>query len=244
MLRISLILTIAVALGAIAISEFVVRPHVRSIIASRDKNRQDFQREQSAHRDTKASLEMASADLEKKEKLLSDTKAQFAGANAKATEQERRATALQSELAKATQELGAAKADLAAWAGLPPVDQIKPLFAEAKRLRVENEALRQERDVLIAQWKKRSVPGFPDDNPTLPAGLKGTVVAVDPKFDFVVLDIGALQGVEPRGVLLISREGRLVGKVKVASVKTDTSVANIVPGWKLGELREGDLALY
>lgn len=198
------------------------------------------------HRITKANLETARENLDRNEKVLSETKGQLAAANAKATAQQQRATALQSDLTNAQQELGAAKADLAAWSGLPPVDQIRPLFAEAKRLRIENEALREEKDLLMVVAKRviRIDPFDPDADPVLPAGLKGKVVAVDPKFDFVVLDIGGQQGVEPRGVLLISREGRLVGKVKVASVKSDRSVANIIPGWKLGEIREGDLALY
>jgi hypothetical protein len=74
----------------------------------------------------------------------------------------------------------------------------------------------------------------------LPAGLKGKVVVVDPKWDFVVLDIGDEQGVLQDGELLVSRDGKLVAKVVVRTVQKDRCIANIVPGWKLGDLFEGD----
>jgi hypothetical protein len=74
----------------------------------------------------------------------------------------------------------------------------------------------------------------------LPAGLKGTVMAVDPKWNFVVLNVGEDQGVLPSGELLVSRDGRLVAKVIVSSVQKDRSIANLVPGWQLGDIIEGD----
>ena len=75
------------------------------------------------------------------------------------------------------------------------------------------------------------------------ATIRGKVVAVDPKWSFVVLDVGADQGVKERGVLLVSRNSKLVAKVKVTSVQATRSVANIVPGWKIGELLEGDVVV-
>jgi len=74
----------------------------------------------------------------------------------------------------------------------------------------------------------------------LRADLHGKVLAVDPKWDFVVLDIGEDQGVVSAGELLVSRNGKLVAKVIVRSVEKDRSIANIVPGWKLGDMIEGD----
>ena len=74
----------------------------------------------------------------------------------------------------------------------------------------------------------------------LPADLKGKILVVDPKWDFVVLDIGEDQGVIPDGELLVSRDGKLVAKVVVRSVEKDRCIANIIPGWKLGDVIEGD----
>ena len=74
----------------------------------------------------------------------------------------------------------------------------------------------------------------------LPADLKGKIMVVDPKWDFVVLNIGEDQGVLQDGEMLVSRDGKLVAKVIVRSVQKDRCIANIVPGWKLGEVIEGD----
>ncbi len=75
----------------------------------------------------------------------------------------------------------------------------------------------------------------------LPADLKGKVVEVDPKWDFVVLNIGSDQGVLENGELLISRDSKLVAKVVVRTVYKNSCIANIVPNWKLGEVFEEDM---
>jgi cell shape-determining protein MreC len=63
---------------------------------------------------------------------------------------------------------------------------------------------------------------------------------VDPKWDFVVLNVGENQGVLADGEMLVSRDGKLVAKIVVRSVQRDRSIANLVPGWQLGEIIEGD----
>ena len=80
--------------------------------------------------------------------------------------------------------------------------------------------------------------------PLLPAGTRGKILVVDPKWDFVVLDIGRRQELVENGVLMVSRNGRLVAKIKIVNVQTERSIANVMPGWKLGEIMEGDLVLY
>jgi hypothetical protein len=42
------------------------------------------------------------------------------------------------------------------------------------------------------------------------------------------------------GVLMISRDGKLIGKAKVRRVETGRSIADLLPGWSLAEVREGD----
>ncbi len=74
----------------------------------------------------------------------------------------------------------------------------------------------------------------------LRADLRGKILVVDPKWDFVVLNIGQNQGVLEDGELLVSRDGKLVAKVIVRSIEKDRCIANLVPGWKLGEVIEGD----
>jgi hypothetical protein len=74
----------------------------------------------------------------------------------------------------------------------------------------------------------------------LPATLSGKILVSDPKWDFVVLNIGEEQGVKTDGELLVNRGGKLVAKVIVRSIQKDRAIANVMPGWKLGEVLEGD----
>jgi hypothetical protein len=251
LLRILLIVTILIGIGAIAVSHFVVRPHIQTIIDARNKNLKDYQDEQRSHTKTRGTLKDTQAKLSSTEKALDETKTQLASATTKANEQEARAKGLETDLNKTKQELSAAKADLAAWAALGiPVDQVKAVIAEAKKLRTANEAIEEEKKFLALELKKakdkiQALTGGEDaPDPPLPQGLKGRVVVVDPKFDFVVLDIGSTKGVEPRGVLVVSRNSKLVAKVRVSSVQSDRSIANIIPGWKLDEVMEGDQVFY
>jgi hypothetical protein len=111
---------------------------------------------------------------------------------------------------------------------------IRELEASVTRLHAENQVL------------LRRIAGFEvahiDTTPPLPAGLHGKVLAYDPKWRFIVLDIGQDQGVVPRAELLLSRSGRLVAKVKISRVENDRCIANLLPGFELGEVSEGDVA--
>ena len=77
----------------------------------------------------------------------------------------------------------------------------------------------------------------------LPRSLKCKVLVVDPKWHFVVLNVGEDQGVLESGELLINRHGRLIAKVRVVSVKKERCVADLMPGWQLGDVLEGDSAI-
>ena len=77
----------------------------------------------------------------------------------------------------------------------------------------------------------------------LRADLKGKVLVADPKWNFVVLNVGEDQGVLEFGELLVNRNGRLVAKIVVRSVQKDRSIANVMPGWELGQVMEGDLVI-
>ncbi len=80
----------------------------------------------------------------------------------------------------------------------------------------------------------------PDKPVYLPASLTGKVLVIDPKWNFVVLNIGLDQGVKEYGELLVNRNGKLVAKVIITSAQKNRCVANVMPGWQLGEVMEGD----
>ena len=78
----------------------------------------------------------------------------------------------------------------------------------------------------------------------MPAGLKAKITSVDPKWQFVVLDVGSNKGARQRGVFKVHRGDKLIGKVRVTTVMPDSSIANIMPDWTVDDIREGDQVLY
>jgi multidrug efflux pump subunit AcrA (membrane-fusion protein) len=176
---------------------------------------------------------------------LADSQAAQKKAETLAAAQQKRADDLSDKLAKATQDRDTAQAELAAYkaTGKSP-DEILKLIATIKQDQDTIAAINAEKAVLARNLLR--VQSRLDELITenyvvkLRADLKGQVVVVDPKWDFVVLDIGDEQGVLQDGEMLVSRNGKLVAKVIVRTVEKDRSIANIVPGWKLGEVFEGD----
>jgi hypothetical protein len=71
--------------------------------------------------------------------------------------------------------------------------------------------------------------------------MKGSILVSDPKWNFVVIDIGEDEGLLEHGQLLVSRNGKLVGKISVTSVQKERSIANLMPGWSVAEIMEGDV---
>lgn len=84
----------------------------------------------------------------------------------------------------------------------------------------------------------------PHKKPLLPHGLRGKVMSYDPKYQYVVLDLGKHHGALKDGELMISRDGSLLGKIKITRVEDDYSIANVLQDWKTDEPAEGDLVIY
>ena len=244
-MRISLIVAILAALGAGTLNVLQVRDHINSLISERDDYHTQLTQTQSTLDTTKKDLAKTKSDLADTQQQLADAQTARKKAEDVAAAQQKRADDLSDKLAKATQDRDAAQADLAAYkaTGKSP-QEILQLVAMIKQDEDAISAMNDEKKVLTRtiERQKNQLNELIGTNyvVTLPADLKGKVVVVDPKWDFVVLNIGDDQGVLPDGELLVSRHGKLVAKVVVGTVEKDRCIANIIPGWKLGEVFEGD----
>ncbi len=245
LIKICLIVAIVAGLFAAGLSFVKIKETITTIMADRDQQRTDKETAQKDLADTKTKLDSTTKDLTKTKEELTTTKDSLEKETAKATAQERRANTLAEELNKTKIERDDAQADLAAWKGLGiPVDQIKKLIADLKSAREEREVLIAEKKILqrandVLQTRLNEIL-IVDYKVPLPPGLTGKILAVDPKWDFVVLNVGEKEGVLENGELLVNRSGRLVAKLKIRSVQPDRCIANVLPGWKLGDVMEGD----
>jgi hypothetical protein len=245
LIRISLILAILAALTAGTLNILQVRDKISTLV--NDRNTQRENRIAAENEKDKAKKEQAKAekDLAQVNQELTDAKSEHDKAVATAAAQTKRADELSDKLAKATQEREDAETKLAAYTATGvSVDQVGKLSRALKTAQEAVEIANEEKIVLqraISRLQTRLAKYEGDDTTIrLRADLKGKILVVDPKWDFVVLNIGQNQGVLEDGELLVSREGKLVAKVVVRSVEKDRCIANVVPGWKLGEVIEGD----
>ncbi len=245
MLRICLIIAIVAGLAGGTVSVLQVRQKMIETMNQRDQEKKDKEIAQADAKKTHAELTATQGKLKSTEIKLASTEAELKTVTAKADELDKQKTELTAQLEKTKADRDTALQQLMRWDLLGmTVDQIKQLAIDKKQMTVERDAIAKENKILIQKRNElqAKIDYFfgPDGVPSLPVGLKGKILAVDPKFQFVVLDIGGEQGVIERGEMLVNRNGKMIGKLRIATVDKARCIANILPGWKQAELMEGD----
>jgi len=160
--------------------------------------------------------------------------------------QTQRAEKLSKDLAETLQQRDDARDTLARYkaAGMDP-DEVVYAARQIKQLGASLAAAEEKNKALIVRVQRlvSLVPNIGCGELYMPAALKAKVLSVDPKWRFIVLDAGESRGVLERGELLVSRNGALVGRARVSRVQGDRCIANLMSGWDLGEVMEGDIAI-
>jgi hypothetical protein len=97
-----------------------------------------------------------------------------------------------------------------------------------------------ERSTQVQEGKKRREPGVRR------AGVRGTVLAVNQAYNFVVLNLGARHGVEPNSEMLVLRQGTPIGKIRISSVEPATAIGDIITGSLARgvQVQPGDTLIY
>jgi len=246
LIRISLIVAIVAALAVGALNVFQVRDKIDTLITQRNDYHAERDEARTQLANTRQELAKTKDDLTQTQLDLTNTMTQLTKAEADVKEQTKRAAELSDKLAKTTEERDNAQNKLAAYEATGfTAEQVGGLSKALKSTQAELEAVKEENGVLQRTVSRLNIQlaALVGTNyvVTLRADLKGKIVAVDPKWNFVVLNIGGDQGVLDNGEMLVSRDGKLVAKVIVRSVQKDRSIANIMPGWQLGDVIEGDV---
>ena len=78
------------------------------------------------------------------------------------------------------------------------------------------------------------------------AGVHGTVLAYNQAYNFVVLNLGARNGVEPSSEMLVLRDGTLIGKIRISSVEPATAIGDIMTNSLARgvQVQPGDSVIY
>ena len=109
-----------------------------------------------------------------------------------------------------------------------------------KQLLAEQIRGRQDRSPATAEapQRRRAAPTNP--------GVRGTVLAVNEAYNFVVLSVGGRQGLEPNAEMLVLRSGALIGKIRISSVEPATAIGDIIShSLARGvQVQPGDVVIY
>jgi len=77
-------------------------------------------------------------------------------------------------------------------------------------------------------------------------GVQGRVLAVNQAYNFVVLNLGGRNGVEPQTEMLIVRDGIYIGKIRISSVEPATAIGDIISSTLARgvQVQPGDIVVY
>ena len=132
------------------------------------------------------------------------------------------AAELQAQLDEANEQLEAAEKE-------------KILLADKMRI------LQETSTPSLVESAKPSRPGAAKD-----PGIRGSVLAVNQAYNFVVLSLGGRQGVEPNSEMLVLRGGSLIGKIRISSVEPATAIGDIITSSLARgvQVQPGDTVIY
>ena len=248
--RIFTIIAILAGIGVIVLTQTMLRDHIQGIITERTNNANERDKQKARALKDETILATTSNNLLRTQGTLASTTSDLEKTKGELTSLSGAHERTVADLKKSQDEEKAALQRLEQWRalGITP-EGVKEMADNFEKSKQTLAVAQDEFKILARAYAKatNTIAGFTSEKEyeaPLPMGLKGTVVAVDPKWDFVVLNIGDTKGVLKDGVMKVHRDSKLVGKIKITNVMSDRSIANVVSGWKLDEIREGDEVLY
>ena len=77
-------------------------------------------------------------------------------------------------------------------------------------------------------------------------GIRGSVLAVNQAYNFVVLSLGGRQGVEANSEMLVLRGGSFIAKIRISSVEPATAIGDIITSSLARgvQVQPGDMVVY
>jgi len=172
-----------------------------------------------------------SLNAEKLVKDLASTKSDLDSTNSKLK-------VTQEQLASYTDELK----------GKKPTDlfsEISDLSEKVKVAEGENKLLATAKDKAETELKKlRETEELRRPGATKSISLSGKIVAVNPTWNFVILDLGKNDQMVEGLSMVVYRGEKMIGKVKVVTVDATTSVADLLPGTPAQAIEVGDQVIY
>jgi hypothetical protein len=201
-----------------------------------------------------------------REKELKAREAAVVAANTKLSETRTKAAGTEAELLQTQKEKDALRTKLreneteivqllkrTEEAERMPVAASADLQAQLEDVKKKLETAEREKGLLsdkIRAAQERSIQPEPEKKKRLPAGgspgIRGTVLVVNQAYNFVVLNLGGRQGIEPNTEMLVLRGGSFIGKIRISSVEPATAIGDIITSSLAHgvQVQPGDTVIY
>ena len=248
LIRISLIVAIIAGLAAGAINFFQVKKKIDEVVVQRDTEHNGKVAAETERDQVKTDLAKTEKELDKTKESLAQSEQEKAAAVAQVDTLTSKNSELTDKLGLTIRERDDARANLAAYVatGRQP-QEIANMDKEIKAAQEAFDVSVAEKKIIQKQLAKaqNELDYLRGTNAPIAmrADLKGNVLVTDPKWNFVVLNVGENDDAKLHGEMLVSRDGRLVAKVIITEVQKGRCIANVMPGWQIGEVYEGDTVI-
>jgi multidrug efflux pump subunit AcrA (membrane-fusion protein) len=133
-----------------------------------------------------------------------------------------------------------------------PMPGAGDLQTQLEETRRQLDSAEREKQLLAAKIRStdRGLEAGPQPRPRAAAprnpGLRGTVLAVNQAYNFVVLNLGNRQGVEPNSEMVVLRGGSMIGRIRISSVEPATAIGDIISSSlpRGVQVQPGDIVIY
>lgn len=228
----------------------LVRESAVDAIAARQaaEHRRATQEKELKARET--ALAAASAQVSEMEGKAAKTEAELLKIQADKTDLELKLRAKEAEVAELHRHVAEMTRHSSANPGAPPGTELQAKLSEA---RAQLEVAENEKALLANKVHTSTEPSsqLKDDKKRREAtsgkaGVRGTVLAVNQAYNFVVLNLGERHGVETNAEMLVVRGGTLIGKIRISSVEPSTAIGDIITSSLARgvQVQPGDTVIY
>lgn len=224
----------------------------QSETARQTADRQRISREKQL-KDREAAVAAANAKFGDTQSKVANTEAELAKAQAEKNDLQGKLRANENEIAELRKRIDGAETKPAA-PGVSPAGSTAELEAQLEDAKKQLDAAEKEKVLLSDKMKvtteKSTQLETKHEHRPAPAannpGIRGTVLAVNQAYNFVVLSLGARQGVEANSEMLVLRGGSFIGKIRISSVEPATAIGDIITSTLARgvQVQPGDTVVY
>jgi hypothetical protein len=230
---------------------------LRTEIVQSETARQTAERERASREkllnNREAAVAAANAKFGDTQNKVANTEAELARVQAEKNDLRGKLRANETEIAELLRQIENAATKSAA-PGAAPAGSTAELQAQLEDAKKQLDAAEREKVLLSDKMKgtqEKSTRLEPERKPRpapggISPGIRGTVLAVNPAYNFVVLSLGARQGVEANSEMLVLRGGSFIGKIRISSVEPATAIGDIITSTLARgvQVQPGDTVVY